>query len=304
MYSKPQPSFASQSTSYTEAIDDVVSSFGESLDSVIKNNFEQAKKGEAASESSDKPVKTDSSSTKNQKLAAIFCRQWLSGVLRTMLQKLSENPDTASADISIPVPSEPQFVDDQLDIQDVDELGVCVENAKVCDNRQIEVNYDFNQGDLSKQVKPRLKAQQLMKLILQGKDTEWSLQKKLEDFWKTSPGLLLELINEKIPLDLDELDAGQVDPAAQTVSLDEESMEFLSSLLDNPNDDMANLEEYLANNPKMLLDQADKLGIVGVDRLIELFNKLKKEIAHVNKMAKFFSKFAVELNSSSQVEIM
>ncbi|EAN31727.1 hypothetical protein TpMuguga_04g00375 [Theileria parva strain Muguga] len=290
----------SESIPDADVLEDVVSSFGHSLDIVLKTNFKPAKTSDSNPASSSESLTSDSSSTKNQKLAAIFSRQWLSGVLATLSEKLSEDSHGTDRTDPIPVPSEPQFVDDDMDIQNIDDLGVYVENAKVCGNGQIEVNYDLLESESVSQTRPKLKAQQLMQLILQGKNTEWSLQKKLEYFWKTSPGLLLHLLsNEESSETVKDFDNVVNEEKHETVSVDEESMEFLNNLFNkHGQDDVGDLEEYLVNNPKVLVDEANKLGLVGVDRLVELFNKLKKEVVHVNKMSKFFTKLVLDLETN------
>uniref|UniRef100_A0A3B0MX49 Uncharacterized protein n=1 Tax=Theileria annulata TaxID=5874 RepID=A0A3B0MX49_THEAN len=290
----------SESIPDIDVLEHVVSSFGHSLDVVIKTNFKPAKTNDDNAPSSSEAVSSDSSSTKNQKLAAIFSRQWLSGVLATLSQKLSEDSHTTDRTDTIPVPSEPQFVDDDMDIQNIDELGVYVENAKVCGNGQIEVNYDLLETESVSQTRPKLKAQQLMQLILQGKNTEWSLQKKLENFWKTSPGLLLHVLSNEESSELaKDLDNVRSEEKRETVSVDDESMEILNNLFNkHEQEDSGDLEEYLVNNPKVLVDVGNKLGLVGVDRLVELFNKLKKEVVHVNKMAKFFTKLVLDLENN------
>lgn len=79
----------SESIPDADVLEDVVSSFGHSLDIVLKTNFKPAKTSDSNPASSSESLTSDSSSTKNQKLAAIFSRQWLSGVLATLSEKLS-----------------------------------------------------------------------------------------------------------------------------------------------------------------------------------------------------------------------
>ncbi|AFZ81193.1 hypothetical protein BEWA_006020 [Theileria equi strain WA] len=283
-----------------EIFDDITSSFSESVEDVLNKNFSQQKKTEVASENPNPEENT----TKNKKLAAIYCRQWLSGVLSILSHKLAQEPATPLKNATMPIPSEPEFVEDNLDFQGVEDMGIFVDNAKVCGDGQIEVDYDSVKPTDNSQFKPKLKAKELMQIILQGKEAEWLLHKKLEGFWKSSPGLLMQLINSELePINDDE---AAPDNMEEVTSIDEKSLSFLNELLENDREELnKNMEEYMANDPKLLIDYASSLGIVGMDRLVELFNKVKKEITHVNKMARFFSKFAIELNSPrNQVEIM
>lgn len=282
-----------------DIFDDITSSFSESVEDILNKNFSQHKK----TESTAKSANPEENTTKNRKLAAIYCRQWLSGVLSILSHKLAQEPAAPLKDNTVPIPSEPEFVEDNLDFQNVEDMGIFVENAKVCGDGQIEVDYDSVKPSDGSQFKPKLKAKELMQIILQGKEAEWLLQKKLDGFWKSSPGLLMQLINSELePIKDDEAAPDNIEEVAP---IDEKSLSFLNELLENDHEEFQkNMEEYMTNDLKFLMEYASKFGIVGMDRVAELFNKVKKEITHVNKMARFFSKFAVELNSENQVEIM
>ncbi|GFE54560.1 Fnr-like transcriptional activator, putative [Babesia ovis] len=311
--------FNKLSTEDLEILDDVVQSFCEAVEVVLKTNFKSQNRGANISEGARNLVTGPEGATKNQRIAAVFCRQWIAGVVSELTHKLandtSERLNYGSGNLAT------ASILEEADDEDPngDDIAICVENARICGNGQIEVNYDFDPGDVAPHLKPKLKAQELTQLILQGKQTEYELIQKLERFWSDLPSMLCQYLameddiveepgDVKQDCSQDVTSGGRcaVVTGSSTIDdthlpIDDESIELLEAIArgdtntEKSDDDM---DDSVQQKLVHLEQKAKELGIQGMDRYIALYNKVNKEITKVNKMAKFFSKFATDLTAS------
>ncbi|EDO06203.1 hypothetical protein BBOV_II002470 [Babesia bovis T2Bo] len=329
------------STEDLEILDDVVQSFCEAVDVVLKTNFKSQKKDTNQIESISRNLGTRPDGiTKNQKIAAVFCRQWIAGVVSELTYKLANDTSERFSSGNNTIVSAQLFDEDN----NSDEVGLCVENARICGNGQIEVDYDYQTKELPPHLKPKLKAQELTQLILQGKQNEYDLMQKLERFWSEVPSLLCQYLTMENDTDEDEYNPENAtrhsgSPPEQSTNLpqnhtyipgsiqkqidnpldevgqpklpiDPDSIQFLEKLAKGDitkkinNDYELDDDESIQQKLEQLEIKAKELGVKGMDKYIALYNKVNKEINKVNKAAKFFAKFATDLTSNNQIDIM
>ncbi|KAK1442664.1 hypothetical protein BgAZ_301820 [Babesia gibsoni] len=308
------------STEDLEIMDDVVQSFCEAVDVVLKTNFKSQKRDASHLDSVSRNLggKTEAA-TKNQKIAAVFCRHWLAGVLSELTHKLVDDTSDRSYYEDISKRMSPHLLDDSADIPNVDEIGVCVENARICGNGQVEVNYELDPSEVPEQLKPKLKTQELAQLILQGKQTEQDMVQKLENFWCNMPSLLSQHLSRD---DGNEEAEGGSDNTASAASeniasspranysfaphmapsapIDDVSLEFLEKMAEGiePEAHSEIVSYDIQHKLQQLKEKAEELGVKGMDTYISLYNKVNEEVTNINKMAKFFSKLANDFTAS------
>ncbi|GBE61693.1 hypothetical protein BOVATA_031860 [Babesia ovata] len=188
--------FNQLSTEDLEVMDDVAQTFCEAVDIVLKTNFKSQKRDASHLDSATRSTAARvEEPTKNQKIAAVFCRQWLSAVLSELTHQLAEGgADRFDYEAAANIMS-PRMLEEGADPANKDDIGLCIENARICGNGQIEVNYELDPSQVPQHLKPKLKAQELMQLILQGKQTEQELSQKLEQFWQNVPSLLCQYLD-------------------------------------------------------------------------------------------------------------
>ncbi|KAK2198297.1 hypothetical protein BdWA1_001308 [Babesia duncani] len=294
---------------HLNVLDDVVKSFSESLDSVLRTNFKPQKRppGQANATASNAPITTDASITKNQRLAAVFCRQWLTGALNELTRIFAQEEYEASEFDTCAMTNDSHLVNvPELSNPD---LGVYVENARICGNGQIEVNYDISEPVSRNSNSSKLKAQELMQLLYQGKETEFNLEQKLVSFWRNSPQLIMQLVKQD-PEYLSPQECN--DTPQESLNVDFQAIEELDKLINNKEStgstgNSISGDDDISRNLELLKQQANDMDLVGVNELVKLYRKLKKEIAHVSKMAAFFSNFVNDLAQDSvnnQIDIM
>ncbi|KAK1938474.1 hypothetical protein X943_001552 [Babesia divergens] len=318
-----------------EIMDDVVQSFCESIDVILKTNFKSQKRDSTQLGSvSRNPSSKTEGITKNQKLAAIFCRQWLAGVLSELTTKLVDDASDRFNYESASKLMSPHLLEEGADVTSPDDIGVCVENARICGNGQIEVNYEIDPSAVPPHLKPKLKTQELAQLILQGKQTEQDLVQKLERFWSEMPTLLCQHLSQDEngeeadgakafkTIDDDLTGASQQKNEDNIATSSREDFSFAQGAQKTPLDDHAIeiLENVARGSAPMdeeplsvdvqqklqhLEEKARELGVQGMDTYITLYNKVNKEITNINRMAKFFSKLANDVSPlNDQIEIM
>ncbi|GIX64601.1 TetR/AcrR family transcriptional regulator [Babesia caballi] len=309
------------STEDLEIIDDVVQSFCDAVDVVLKTNFKSQKRDASHLDSATRSTTGRAEGvTKNQKIAAVFCRQWLAGVVSELTHKLAEDTSARFHDEAAPKMLSPRILEEGADEAAPDDIGVCVENARICGSGQIEVNYDLDPSEVPQHLKPKLKAQELAQLILQGKQTEQDLMQKLERFWRDAPSHLCDYLqhDEEGAADgegqCDKADGGtqhssardepEGGSAAQDASaepvlpLDDQAIQVLEAIASGASDGRApesGADETIQERLAHLAEKAEELGVQGMDTYIALYNRVNKEITNINRMAKFFSKLATDL---------
>ncbi|CDR95084.1 hypothetical protein, conserved [Babesia bigemina] len=190
--------FNQLSTEDLEVLDDVAQTFCEAVDIVLKTNFKSQKRDASHLDSATRSTAARvEEPTKNQKIAAVFCRQWLAAVLSELTHHLAEaGSDRFNHEAAANIAS-PRMLEEGADASGTDDIGLCIENARICGNGQIEVNYELDPSQVPQHLKPKLKAQELMQLILQGKQTEQELTQKLEHFWLNVPSLLCQYLDRE-----------------------------------------------------------------------------------------------------------
>ncbi|ORM41439.1 uncharacterized protein BXIN_2511 [Babesia sp. Xinjiang] len=331
------------STEDLEILDDVVQSFCEAVDVVLKTNFKSQKKDNQHLESTIRTGTTRPEGiTKNQRIAAVFCRQWIAGVVSELTHKLAEDTSDRANYQNIPKITNPEILnEDDEDKNNQEDIGLCVENAQICGSGQIEVNYDLQPNEVPPHLKPKLKAQELTQLILQGKQTEHELMQKLEQFWNDVPSLLCQYLDEDdegeqdvehktddmanvgdtaTNMATDDAQTTNKKPADEPIQaqknsetntqlpFDNDAIEFLENLARGATeikDKELAMDEPVQQKLAHLAEKANELGIQGMDTYIALYNKVNREINKINKMAKFFSKMANDITTArSQIDII